>query len=348
MIIANSQIQMAAQQEYQESYSLRETGSLWRGPSPAPLNPTPVVQPIKTISVDLSKAGSLLAKHQQSQTLNLNTDLDSRSRVNRMILEAIFQSITGRSINLNESKKVVEEGGPTELQVDTPVPSRNLQAANEVVYRRQERYEEHERMQFQAQGTIRTQDGREISFNVDLAMSRDFVYESNLEVQRVQMIDPLVINFDGLGAQLSQTKFSFDLDSDGTEEQLASLKTGSGFLALDRNNDGIINNGSELFGPSTGRGFAELAAYDEDGNQFIDEADSIYHQLRIWMTNEDGSTQLMALGDKNIGAIYLGHVSSPFQLKDENNNSLGEIANSGIYLKETGEVGVVQELNLRV
>ncbi len=348
MIIANSQIQMSAQQEYQESYSLRETGSLWRGPSPEPLNPTPVVQPIKTISVDLSKAGSLLAKYQQSQTLNLNTDLDSRSRINRMILEAIFESITGRSIDLKESKEVVEEGGASELKVDTPVPSRNMQTANEVVYRRQERYEEHERMQFQAQGTIRTQDGREISFNVDLGMSRDFVYESNLEVQRVQMIDPLVINFDGLGAQLSQTKFSFDLDSDGTEEQLASLKTGSGFLALDRNKDGIINNGSELFGPNTGRGFAELAAYDEDGNQFIDEADSIYHQLRIWMTNEDGSKQLMALGDKNIGAIYLGHVSSPFQLKDENNNSLGEIANSGIYLKETGEVGVVQELNLRV
>lgn len=352
MIIANSQIQMSAQQEYQESYSLRETGSLWRGPTIVPISAEPIAQSVQTLSVDLSKAGSLLAKYQHSQTLDLNTDLDSRSRVNLMILEAIFEAITGRSLNLKESKEVAEgaakEGGPAELQVDASPPSRNLRQGNDLVYQRQERYQEHEHMQFQAQGTIRTQDGREISFNVDLAMSRDFVYESNLEVQRVQMIDPLVINFDGLGAQLSQTQFSFDLDSDGTEEQLASLKTGSGFLALDRNNDGIINNGSELFGPNTGRGFAELAAYDEDGNQFIDEADSIYHQLRIWMNNEDGSKQLMALGDKNIGAIYLGHVSSPFQLKDENNNSLGEIANSGIYLKETGEVGVVQELNLRV
>jgi hypothetical protein len=351
MIIASSQIQMSAQQEYHEQYSLRE-GSLWRSPTIVPISAEPVTQSVQTLSVDLSKAGSLLAKYQHSQSLDLNTDLDSRSRVNLMILEAIFEAITGRALNLKESKEVAEkvakEGGPTELQVDASPPLRTLRAGNNVVYQRQERYEERERMQFQAQGTIVTQDGREISFNVDLAMSRDFVYESNLEVQRVQMIDPLVINFDGLGAQLSQTQFSFDLDSDGTAEQLASLKTGSGFLALDRNGDGIVNNGSELFGPNTGRGFAELAAYDEDGNNFIDEADSIYHQLRIWMTNEDGSTQLMALGDKNIGAIFLGHVSSPFQLKDENNNSLGEIANSGIYLKETGEVGVVQELNLRV
>jgi hypothetical protein len=180
-------------------------------------------------------------------------------------------------------------------------------------------------------------------------MNREFVQESNLHIEAgSKKIDPLVINFDGLGASLSQTRFEFDLDSDGTTEQIASLRPGSGYLALDHNGDGIINNGSELFGPSSGRGFAELAVYDEDGNNFIDEGDSIYQQLRIWMTNEDGSTQLAALGDKNIGAIFLGHVSSPFQLKDANNQSLGEVVNSGIYLTESGGVGVVQEINLTV
>jgi hypothetical protein len=68
----------------------------------------------------------------------------------------------------------------------------------------------------------------------------------------------------------------------------------------------------------------------------------------IRITNEDGSTQLAALGDKNIGAIFLGHVSSSFQLKDTNNQALGEVVNSGIYFKEDGGVGVVQEINLRV
>jgi hypothetical protein len=158
----------------------------------------------------------------------------------------------------------------------------------------------------------------------------------------------LVINFDGKGAQLSQTRFKFDLDSNGSEEQLATLRPGSGFLAWDRNGDGIINDGSELFGPRTGQGFAELAQFDEDGNNFIDEGDSIYHKLRIWSFNEDGSSQLVALGDKNIGAIFLGHLTTPFQLKDDANNSLGEIANSGIYLKENGQTGLVQEINLTV
>lgn len=348
MIIANAQISMVAQHEYHEQHSLRETASLWIGPVEAAAEP--VSKPLASVNVDLSKAGSLLARYQHAQTLDLNSDLDSRSRLNLMILEAIFEAASGRTLVAKEPKEVTDEEGPKELHVETSLPSRRFREANanDVVYQRHERYEEHESMQFQAQGVVRTQDGREISFNVDLTMSRDFVQESNLEMRRVQMIDPLVINFDGLGAQLSQTKFSFDLDNNGTEEQLAMLKTGSGFLALDRNGDNKINNGSELFGPSTGRGFSELSQYDEDGNQFIDEADSIYHQLRIWMMNEDGSTQLMALGDKNIGAIFLGHVSSPFQLKDENNNSLGAIANSGIYLRETGGVGVVQELDLRV
>jgi hypothetical protein len=86
--------------------------------------------------------------------------------------------------------------------------------------------------------------------------------------------------------------------------------------------------------------------FDDDGNHFIDEGDAIYKRLRIWSFNEDGSQQLVALGNKNIGAIFLGHVTSPFQLKDDSNNSLGEVASSGIYLTEQGSVGVIQQINL--
>jgi hypothetical protein len=48
-------------------------------------------------------------------------------------------------------------------------------------------------------------------------------------------------------------------------EQIASLNTGSGYLTL----DGNINNGSELFGPSSSQGFAELALFNENNNHFI-------------------------------------------------------------------------------
>jgi hypothetical protein len=45
--------------------------------------------------------------------------------------------------------------------------------------------------------------------------------------------------------------------------------------------DGRVNDGRELFGPITGDGFAELAAYDDDGNNWIDENDGIYDNLSI-------------------------------------------------------------------
>ncbi|WP_331346331.1 hypothetical protein [Cellvibrio sp. UBA7661] len=356
MIISNAFIGMAAQREYREERSMKESLEFWLDqPAAPPAVPSaaPQSQAEPDVAVDLSAAGSLLAMHRQRETLDLTVEMDWRSRLNMMILAAMYKSITGHDMQIVEpaSVQAVAGGNVQTLNVDTSAPGQAVVRSSGpgIVYQRQERYQEQERMQFKAAGIVRTQDGREIAFTVDMSMNREFVQESSLAIQAgSQKIDPLVINFDGKGASLSQTRFAFDLDSDGSAEQIASLRPGSGYLALDRNGDGVINNGTELFGPSSGRGFAELAAYDEDGNYFIDEGDSIYHQLRIWSTNEDGSTQLVGLGDKNIGAIFLGHVSSSFQLKDEKNNSLGEVANSGIYLTEDGKVGVMQEINLTV
>ena len=354
MIISNALIGMAAQRDYREEQSVSEHLEFWLD-QPERLAPTKAELPEQpSVEVDLSRTGSLLAMHRQAQKLDLSTPMGSRDRLNKMIIEAMYQSITGRNISLSSPADIQsgKEGKTKTLSVDTSPPAQAVTTRNSgpgLIYQRHERYQEQESMRFQAVGIVRTADGREIDFSVAMNMSREFVQESSLTLEAgSKKVDPLVINFDGLGASLSQTRFAFDLDNDGTTEQIASLRPGSGYLALDRNGDGSINNGSELFGPSSGRGFAELAAYDEDGNNFIDEGDSIYQQLRIWTTNEDGSTQLVALGDKNIGAIFLGHVTSPFQLKDAQNNSLGEVANSGIYLTEDGKVGVVQEINLAV
>jgi hypothetical protein len=49
---------------------------------------------------------------------------------------------------------------------------------------------------------------------------------------------------------LTDATFSFDINSDGIEEQMASLGPGKGFLALDKNDDRWITDGSELFGPT--------------------------------------------------------------------------------------------------
>ena len=71
----------------------------------------------------------------------------------------------------------------------------------------------------------------------------------------------------------------------------------------DFNNDGIINDGKELFGPNSGNGFSDLANYDLDKNGWIDENDTIYDKLRIWTKDTEGNDYLLALAKESIWSI---------------------------------------------
>jgi hypothetical protein len=173
-------------------------------------------------------------------------------------------------------------------------------------------------------------------------------HDISIRMGDAQLVDPLVINFDGAAASLTDTKFEFDLTSNGEKDMISFVGSGSGFLALDKNGNGVIDDGTELFGPTTGNGFAELARYDADGNFWIDEADPIFNDLRIWVKDIEGKDYLYTLKEKNIGAIYLGNVSTPFAYKDASNQLQGEMKSMGIFLAENGMVGSVQQIDLAV
>ena len=201
---------------------------------------------------------------------------------------------------------------------------------------------------FASKGIVKTADGRNIDFNVEVSMSRAFMQEFNmLEVQEYIKTDPLMINLDTNIGSVSDQKFYFDLDSDGEKEQISFAGKGSGFLALDKNGDGVINDGSELFGTKSGDGFKDLAAYDEDGNGWIDENDSIFSRLKVWTKDENGNDYLMNLKTADVGAIYLSNADTQFSLKNDENKLNAEIKKTGIYLKEsTGAVGTLNHVDL--
>jgi hypothetical protein len=212
-----------------------------------------------------------------------------------------------------------------------------------------ERRFESETTTFTASGVAKTADGKTISFTLGLSMHREYLEETHGVLRAGDAaVDPLVVNFNGTAAQLSDVAFRFDLQGDGDEDAIPTLEQGSGFLALDKNGDGRINNGTELFGPSSGDGFAELAAYDTDGNQWIDESDPIYAQLRLWQPDADGKGALTTLSEGQVGAIYLGHAETPFSLMTAQNALQGKIVASGIYLSEAGTVGSIQQVDLAV
>jgi hypothetical protein len=264
----------------------------------------------------------------------------------KLILERLLGIRVKISNASDQPKTCPRAQAETPAASDAQGPSRQGWGAEITV---EERQFESETTAFAAAGAVKTADGKEISFNLALTMHREYLQEGRVTLRAGDAaLDPLVLNFDGTAAQLSDVTFNFDLDRDGQAEALPTLGSGSGFLALDLNGDGKINDGGELFGPQSGDGFADLAPYDGDGNRWIDEADPIYNQLRIWQPGAEGVGTLTTLSQKQVGAIYLGQAETPFAVKNAQNELLGQVVSSGIYLVETGGVGSVQQVDLAV
>ena len=207
---------------------------------------------------------------------------------------------------------------------------------------------EEEYTTFQGKGMALTEDGRTIDFNVDFSLSRRFTEYAGISVSSaVSLIDPLVINVGSEITNISDQSFFFDLDSDGTEEKISKPGNGTGFLAYDKNGDGIINNGTELFGTKSGNGFKDLAQYDQDNNGWIDENDEIYYKLKVWLKNEDGTDTLLSLGEADVGAIYLGSAETQYTHQNSENFMISAMMrSSGVFLKESGGVGTVHQVDM--
>ena len=211
--------------------------------------------------------------------------------------------------------------------------------------------DEIEQTAYQANGVVTTKDGRNIEFGITVEMSRSFCQKfESVTMEDFVLTDPLVINLNSNVVKVTDQKFLFDLDSTGENEEMSFAGAGSGFLALDKNGDGVINDGSELFGTKSGDGFKDLSLYDQDGNGWIDEADDIFKHLRVWTKDEKGQDYLMSLKAADVGAIYLNSASTEFSLNEmESNKTNAVIRNTGVYLKEsTGMVGTIQHVDFAV
>lgn len=232
--------------------------------------------------------------------------------------------------------------------------STTSQYGKQVLYKKQTHttiYEK-ESVAYTTKGRVTTSDGREIPFSLEVSLSRSFLKQTFNETKGAEIVilkDPLVINMDCASAEVTNQSFFFDIDSDGDNDILSSLSSQSGFLALDKNEDGVINNGNELFGATSGNGFADLAIYDCDGNNWIDENDAIYYKLKVWTKDKQGNDKLLSLKEADVGAIFLGNVFTGFDLNDETNQTKAHIQSTGFYLHEsTGAAGTVQQVDFAI
>ncbi len=288
-----------------------------------------------------------------SKTSGTGMDVSSlfseKEQIQMDMLIKLIERLTGKRLNLKLPGMSMSFDSP-----DVQFPEGGGQGSFGwgVSYQSSEYYSEQESMEFSAVGNVTTADGRTVQFDMTVGMSREFVRQNSVDIRMgdAQLCDPLVINYQADSVSLTDEKFRFDLDCDGTEDQISRLGNGSGFLALDINQDGKINDGGELFGAKSGDGFADLAKYDGDGNGWIDENDDIFRQLRIWSTDAQGNSRLYGLAEKGVGAIYLGNINSNYKLtgNDADNTTNGMIRKSGVFLHENGSAGTIQHVDLAI
>jgi len=285
-------------------------------------------------------------KNLAPKELSVNDELDGLHLPPKiMTIVRALEILMDKKIDISFAKKIT----PQELSASKDGEGATEQLGWGINYEYEKTEIKKEHLGFSASGNVKTADGRSINFSVALNMKSEVRLHESLSFQAGDaVVDPLVINFGTDVVSISSVRHRFDLDLDGKSDEFSFVGSGSGFLALDKNGDGIINDGSELFGPKSGNGFNELRAYDNDKNGWIDESDEIFSKLLIWTKDENGVESLYSLKEKNVGALYLGSVRTDFEFIGADAKTTAHLRESSVYLKEDGGVGTLQELDLVV
>ncbi|WP_160016465.1 calcium-binding protein, partial [Pseudomonas sp. 8BK] len=165
----------------------------------------------------------------------------------------------------------------------------------------------------------------------------------------VQRSDPLALDLDGDGIETvsANAGITFDSDGDGLKTGTGWVKGDDGFLVLDRNSNGTIDTGKELFGVDTVKvngqlatdGFDALRDLDGNADGVFDAQDEQFANVRVWQDkNQDGIAQaneLKSLAEHNITAINLGSTATS---QNSNGNLISAV---GTFVRGDGSEGSV-------
>jgi len=185
---------------------------------------------------------------------------------------------------------------------------------------------------------LQTADIRAMSMTqVSAFETEDIAVMTGVQLDAMVAATPIVLDLDGNGVSTvsSSAGVSFDLNATGNASKVGWASATDGLLVMDRNGDGLISDGTELFGGSTqtadgqraGNGYAALAQIDSNLDGIISAADASFKQLQVWVdADQDGLTddgELKSLADLGILSLDLNAQTGT---EVDNGNLLGLVS----------------------
>ncbi|WP_051940565.1 hypothetical protein [Stenoxybacter acetivorans] len=173
---------------------------------------------------------------------------------------------------------------------------------------------------------------------------------------KYHIYDPIVLDLDGDGIETvghdKHLGALFDHNNDGIRTATGWVSADDGILVVDKNQDGIISNGSEIFGDSYRKangetavnGYDALSEFDSNQDGNITAEDARFTELKIWRDlNQDGfgsSNELFSLTDLGVAVLNLDYKNTNTQLKGNNT-----LAQTGSYETADGETRLMGDVN---
>lgn len=297
-----------------------------------------VLQQLEGAEAPTASFGTLMLERLQpvsatrTETPAATEQADAREALNK-VLQSLFYALFGGSKEVPESTATEELKPP---DVDTQSLRRPVSLAFMQV-------REEESCSFSASGNTCLADGSSRQFEVSYEMERS--EEATWLDIGGPLRDPLVLDRGAPVGKLGEHEVSFDLDADGKTESMRMPTETSALIFIDRNRNGRADNGSELFGPQSGDGFADLAKLDSDGNHWIDSADAAYADLKLWSVDSEGQEHVETLAAAGIGALSTRSEATPFTIK-ENGQVIGQVRGSSVWLGEESGAGIVRQIDV--
>lgn len=265
---------------------------------------------------------------------------DARHALNIQIIHRMVKSITGQDLQFLTPQALQDQADQVTVQAPVQAPASPADNDNGLVYQQSTAYFESQVITFSAQGTINTKDGQSVDFSVSLSMSHILYRETNLSLGGSDATNgsPLTVNFEGNATELTTTHFEFAFDSNGSQDQVDTVK-------FSNDTPDAAPKPADTESTATGQSTDSIEKPVGNDSQLIGMAKLLYQQLRIWQRHADGSQQLLALGEKNLGALYLGHLTAPLQQTADSGSALAEAADANTNSPQNNQTDAAQQIN---